>query len=88
MDKIRQRKFKITDAEKETALCLLRDMTVKEITAVRYLSVAGVQDQTKRIRIKMETSTIYGALGRMIATGIITEEELRSCLPENWGNHF
>ena len=76
--------FSITDSEKATAICLLQDMTVKQITELRHLSFAGVQSQTVRIREKMHSTTIYAALARMIALEIIHKEELISCLPKDW----
>ena len=84
MNKNEPVKFNITDAEKSTAICLLQDMTVKQITQLRHLSFHGVQSQTKRIREKMSSTTIQGALARMIALGIIRREELLSCLPKDW----
>jgi len=76
--------FGITDTEKKTALYLLQDLTVKQITELRHISFEGVQSQTKRIRSKMYATTIQGALARMIAVGIIHEEELLLCLPKDW----
>ena len=55
MNKNEPVKFNITDAEKSTAICLLQDMTVKQITQLRHLSFHGVQSQTKRIREKMSS---------------------------------
>jgi hypothetical protein len=73
----------ITPAEKETAILLLKDLTVKQVQDITHLSFNGVQSRTKRIRLKTQTSTIHGALGRMLADGIITAEELKLRLTED-----
>ncbi len=74
--------FSITNSERETAVYLLRDLSVKQVKEMRCLSFEGVQSQTKRIREKMQAGTIYGALGRMIALNIITHNDLLLCLPD------
>ena len=80
--------FGITDSEKTTAIYLLRDLTVKQITELRHLSFDGVQSQTKRIREKMQSTTMHGALARMIAVNIINKRELITCLPKEWNNPY
>ena len=84
MNVIAPTQFRITDSEKATAICLLQDLTVKQITEVRHLSIGGVQSQTQKIREKMHSTTIHGALARMIAIGIIRKDELVACLPQDW----
>jgi len=74
----------ITESEKQTALYLLRGLTIKEISNYRNLSFEAIQSHAKRIRYKMEASTIQGALGRMLALGLISADELMSCLPPGW----
>ena len=74
----------ITKIEKETAIYFLRDLTVKEIQAINNVSFDCIQSRARQIRSKMHSSTIYGALARMVALGMITIEELTYCLPEGW----
>jgi hypothetical protein len=83
MSSITNEKISITDSEKTTAIYLLRDMTVKEISFLRHISFDGIQSQTKRIREKTGTSTIHGALARLIAAEVIKQDELASCLPKD-----
>lgn len=77
-------KFTITDSEKKTAVLLLQDLTVKEIADLRYLSFSAVQSQAVQIRKKMNATTMYTAIGRMIVNKIIPDEDLVFCLPEHW----
>ena len=74
----------ITDCERKTAIYLLNDFTVKEVMELCFVSFGGLQSQTGRIRLKMNTATIYAALGRMIALEIIKKDELFNCLPNPW----
>jgi hypothetical protein len=82
MKTISTSEFNISESEKQTAIYLLQDLTVKQIAGLRCLSFAAVQRQTMQIRTKMETTTIYAALARMIAARIIAWEELVSCVSQ------
>ena len=78
----------ITVTEKETTILLLKDLTVKQIKELKFLSFQGAQSQTTRIRQKMHASTFNAAVARMVAIGIITKEELMQCLPSGWDEHI
>ena len=69
----------ITESQKATALLLSQDLSVKQIAQLRHLSPYVIEGDTKAIREKTGSSTIYGALIILIATDNIKEDDLINC---------
>lgn len=74
--------------ELETALMLSSDLGVKQISEMRYRSPHTIEGHCKILRYAMHSATIYGALSRMYALGIIKREKLIDNLPSGWHRYI
>ncbi len=72
----------------KTVNLLAKDLGVKQIADVSCLSDHTVEGHTKIIRAGMHCTTIYGALLRMIAVGLISRQQLIQNLPAGWEQYI